>query len=156
MTREGLVRGQSIGALAAGLTVLGYSAFTVALRRGRDVDMLPAVGLSGILAALLSCVVIDGFAMTGRDLGLTAYLGGVSLAIGLALFTAGSRYLTAVELTLVAMIESVLAPVWVWAVLGERVGMMSLLGGAIVLGSVLIQAIFGAGGGSRRARALAE
>ena len=127
------------GVLAAGVALFGYSSFTVALRKGRDVDMLPTIALSGIVAALISCVAIDSFAMTGRDLALSLYLGGVALAVGLALFTAGSRHLTSAELPLIAMTEPVLAPLWVWMVLGETVGGATLVGGAIVLGSVLFQ-----------------
>ena len=135
--------GHLIGTLAAALAVLGASVFTVALRKGKDVDMLPTIALSGVVAALISSTAIDSFAMTGRDLALSIYLGGVALSVGLALFTAGSRYLTSAELPLVAMTESVLAPVWVWMVLGESVAVTTLLGGAIVLGSVLLQGFFG-------------
>jgi len=133
--------GHLLGALAAALAVLGYAVFTVSLRKGKDIDMLPAVALSGLVAAALSCVAIDGFAMTERDLALSAYLGGVALAVGLALFTAGSRDLTAAELPLIAMTETVLAPIWVWMLLGESVGATTWLGGAIVLAAVLIQGL---------------
>jgi len=148
MTLGNLGGGHLVGVFAAGVAVLGYSVFTVALRKGKDVDMLPTVALSGIVAALISSVAIDSFAMTARDLVLSIYLGGVVLAIGLALFTAGSRYLTSAELPLVAMTEPVLAPVWVWLVLGETVGVTTFVGGAIVLSSVLVQGFFG----SRRNR----
>ncbi len=135
--------GHLLGILAAAVALLGYSVFTVALRKGKDVDMLPTVALGGVVAALMSTVAIDSFAMTGRDLALSIYLGGVALAVGLTLFTTGSRYLTSAELPLVAMTEPVLAPVWVWMLLGEAVGVTTLLGGAIVLGSVLVQGFFG-------------
>jgi drug/metabolite transporter (DMT)-like permease len=131
------------GVLAAGVALFGYSIFTVALRKGKDVDMLPTVALSGVVAALISGVAVDSFAMTGRDLALSIYLGGVALAVGLALFTVGSRYLTSAELPLVAMTEPVLAPLWVWWVLGETVGVATLVGGAIVFGSVLTQGFMG-------------
>jgi len=140
MTAAELGDGRVGGLVAATFALLGYAVFTVSLRKGRDVDMLPAIALSGILAAGMSSLLIDGFAMTGRDLALSAYLGGVSLAGGLALFTAGSRDLTAAELPLVAMTEVVLAPVWVWWLLGETVGTATLLGGATVLVAVLVQA----------------
>ncbi len=145
MTLGELDDGHWLGSLAATVAVLGYSVFTVALRKGKDVDMLPAVALSGVVAALMSSAAIDSFAMTGRDLVLSIYLGGVALAVGLALFTAGSRYLTSAELPLAAMTEPVLAPVWVWIVLGEAVGVMTWLGGAIVLGAVLVQGFLGTG-----------
>ncbi len=135
--------GQVLGFLAAVVALLGYSVFTVSLRKGRGVDMLPTIALAGVVAALLSSAAIDSFAVTGRDLALSIYLGGVALAVGLALFTVGSRHLTSAELPLVAMTEPVLAPVWVWLVVGEAVGTATVLGGAIVFGSVLIQVIFG-------------
>lgn len=145
MTFGELGRARWIGTLAAGVAVLGSSVFTVALRKGQHVDMLPSVALSGVVAALISSLAIDDLAMTGRDLALSMYLGGVALAVGLALFTAGSRYLKSAELALVAMTETVLAPVWVWIVLGESVRVTTLIGGAIVLGSVSIQVWFGRG-----------
>jgi drug/metabolite transporter (DMT)-like permease len=143
MTFGELSGGHWIGSLAALFAVLGYSVFTVALRKGKDVDMLPTIALSGVVAALTSAVAIDSFAMTGRDLALSIYLGAVVLAVGLAMFTAGSRYLTSAELPLAAMTEPVMAPLWVWMVLGESVSVTTLLGGAIVLASVLLQGFFG-------------
>jgi drug/metabolite transporter (DMT)-like permease len=137
--------GHAMGIAAAACAVLGYAVFTVALRKGRNVDMFPTVALAGVVAALMSTAAIDDFGMTERDLALSIYLGGVALAIGLALFTMGSRHLTSVELPLVAMTEPVLAPLWVWMVLGETVGPTTLLGGAIVLGAVMLQGFFGAG-----------
>jgi DME family drug/metabolite transporter len=135
------------GMFLAGLAVLGYSVFTVSLRKGASVDMLPTLALSGLLAALMSSLAIDSFAMTGRDLVLSGYLGSVSLGVGLAMFTAGSRHLSAAELPLIAMTESVLAPLWVWVALGESVTGATLIGGAIVLGSVLLQAFLASRGG---------
>jgi DME family drug/metabolite transporter len=132
-----------LGVLAAGVAVLGSAIFTVALRKRRSVDMLPAVALAGWVAALLSAPWLDGLTLPARDLALCAYLGGVALAVGLALFTAGSRELSAVELPLIAMTESVFAPVWVWALLGEQAGAGTLLGGVLVLGAVALQARFG-------------
>jgi drug/metabolite transporter (DMT)-like permease len=144
MTLGNLGGGNWTGTLAASVTLLGFSVFTVALRKGKDVDMLPMIALSGVVAALISCVAIDSFAMTAHDLLLSIYLGGVVLAFGLALFTAGSRHLTSAELPIVAMTEPVLAPIWVWWALGETVGVATLVGGAIVLSSVLVQGFFGA------------
>jgi drug/metabolite transporter (DMT)-like permease len=143
MTFGGSGAGHGLGVLAAGVAVLGNAVFAVALRYGRSVDMLPAVALAGVVAALLSAPWVSSLALTPRDLALCAYLGGVALAVGLALFTVGSRSLSAVELPLIAMTESVLARVWVWIVLGEEAAAATLLGGALVLGAVLLQAVRG-------------
>jgi drug/metabolite transporter, DME family len=130
------------GNLAALVAVSAYSVFVVALRKGRRVDMLPCIALSGMFAALMSSAALDGLAMSARDLALSAYLGGVALALGFWLFTLGSRHLSAAELPLVGMTEPVLAPFWVWLLLGETVGTLTWLGGGLVLGSIGLHAWF--------------
>jgi len=37
------------------------------------------------------------------------------------------------EASLIAVLESVLGPLWVWLAVGERPGMFSLIGGALIL-----------------------
>ena len=52
------------------------------------------------------------------------------------LFTAGARRIPVAEAALIAVLESVLGPVWVWLALGENPGVPSLVGGAIVLAAL--------------------
>ena len=148
MTLGGSGGGHVLGVLAAGVAVLGSAAFTVAVRKGRGVDMLPAVALAGFLAAAFAIPTLDGWALPLHDLVLCAYLGAVALAVGLALFTIGARSLRAVELPIIAMVESVLAPIWVWLWIGEAIGAATLAGGVLVFVAVLLQARLGARGGA--------
>jgi drug/metabolite transporter (DMT)-like permease len=39
------------------------------------------------------------------------------------------------------MIEPVLNPVWVFLLLGEAPGLLALVGGAIILGAVMVRAV---------------
>ena len=140
MTSTGTTTGSLSGAVLAFGSALGFAAFTVFQRRGKKADMLPAVVVSGILVLMLTGSLIDGAPTSARDLLIAAYLGGVALAGGLALYTAGSRYLRAAELVLIVMTEVVFAPLWVWWVFGEAVAKTTVIGGGIVLAAVVIQA----------------
>ena len=71
---------------------------------------------------------------------MALYLGGVVLAGGLALFTAGSRHVRASELVLISMTEVVFAPVWVWWAFGETIAATTIIGGIMIMTAVLIQA----------------
>ena len=154
MVAGSLERGALLGNLIALLTTFGFAGFTVALRRGREVDMLPAVCLGGIISMMISgsalarADALAAFAVSGHDLALCLALGMVQLSLGLVLYTFGSRHVPAAELTLLAMTEVVLGPIWVWIGVGETPSATTLLGGAIVLGAVAGQAV----GGVRRAR----
>jgi len=54
----------------------------------------------------------------------------------IASHTAGARRIPVAEAALIAVLESVLGPVWVWLAIGENPGLPSLVGGAIVLAAL--------------------
>jgi drug/metabolite transporter, DME family len=143
MVGDGIRAGFLLGNLLAVMTMLGYAAYVVFLRRGRGQDMLPALCLGAFLAAAVAAIFADGFAVTGQDIWLSCLMGGGLIGVGLIFFTAGSRHLLAAELIFFALIEIVLAPVWVWAGLGEVPRDLTLAGGGVVLAAIVGQALLG-------------
>jgi drug/metabolite transporter (DMT)-like permease len=137
MVREGLALGAVSGNVAALASAAGFAVFTLALRRGRLGDMLPAVALGGVLAMVAAAAVLfvtgEGVAVTPRDAALSIAMGIVLLGGGMLFYTLGSRALPAADLALLSMVEVMLAPVWVWLALGETVGAGTLAGGAVLM-----------------------
>ena len=72
---------------------------------------------------------------------LVAVSGGVILSGGGALLMNGPRYLPAAEVTLITMLEIVVGPLLVWAVLKETPAQASLIGGAVILAAILLHAV---------------
>jgi drug/metabolite transporter, DME family len=60
------------------------------------------------------------------------------MAGGMLLFTYGARLIPAAESALLSIIESIAAPIWVLAFFGETPGYRTILGGSVVLGTILI------------------
>ena len=81
-------------------------------------------------------------------------MGCVQLGTGCLLATAASKHLSATELGLLALLEPILGPIWVWVLMGENPGPATLAGGAIVLAAVLANEAFAAwrGRGAASAR----
>jgi drug/metabolite transporter (DMT)-like permease len=136
LTSEGLK-----GMLFAFVMVITYAAATVAIRHGKEVDMLPAVCLAGVFSLMFSGVMMSDFTLSLKDLMLCLGLGVVQVGLGMTLFTLGSKHIPAAELTLLGLIEVVLSPLWVWIVVGEQPGFWTLLGGSVVLFGVMVQAV---------------
>jgi len=129
------------GNLYALLTAVAFAAYTITVRSKRDVDMQPAVLFAALFSALLAGFVLGGdVGISWRDMVLCLLLGVGQVGVGLVLYTAGARHLPAVELTLLSLIEVVLAPVWVWLLLGEHPAPQTLAGGAIMLAAVALPA----------------
>lgn len=154
MVREGLAVGALAGNLAALLSALGFAMFTVTLRWGKLGDMMPAVvmgaGFSAVAALAVMAVMGQTPMASARDIGISLAMGAVLLACGMVLYTLGSRVVPAAELTLLSLIEVILAPIWVFLLVGETASSGTFLGGAFVLTAIALNALSGAWGAHRR------
>lgn len=135
------------GNLFALCSATGFAVFTVALRWKRAEDMMPAVLLGGIFALCVSGLVclVTGlpFVLPAWDIGIALAMGIVQVGLGLVLYTVGSKAVPAGELALLSMSEVVLAPIWVWLLLGETAAATTLIGGAVLLAALAGNAISG-------------
>ena len=141
MVWQGMTSGSLFGDAMALLTALGFAGFSVALRFGRDSDMLPAVCFAGFVSAAVAAFVLvssgTGFGIPVNEYGLCLLFGAV-VACGLATYAFGGRAVPAAVLALLSLTEVLLGPVWVWLFVDEVPHLMTLIGG-----SVLLFAIFG-------------
>ena len=137
-----------LGSLAALGSAFGFAVFSVALRWGRSVEMLPAVLLSGIFAIFItsSICLLSGlpFQISVNDTSISMGMGVFQVGAGLVLYTLGSKTLPAAELTLLSLAEVLLGPVWVYLFLNEIVTLSTLVGGLILLLAIAGNAISGA------------
>jgi drug/metabolite transporter (DMT)-like permease len=113
-----------------------FATATVLLRRRRQVQMLPAAALAAALTSVVAAGPATPAAAAAGDLVRLAFFGAGQLGLGMILFTAGARRIPVAETSLIAVLESVLGPVWVWLALGENPGAPSLVGGAVVLAAL--------------------
>jgi drug/metabolite transporter (DMT)-like permease len=129
--------GSRIGDALALVTATAFAAATVVVRWHRAVPMPAAAALAAALAAIVALGRGAPAPVARRDLALLALFGVGQLASGLLLFTAGARLILVAEASLLAVLESVLGPVWVWLAVGERPGVFSLIGGAVILSALV-------------------
>jgi drug/metabolite transporter (DMT)-like permease len=125
--------GSLAGDLVAGVTPIAFAFATVTIRQHRDIGMTPAMLIGTLLALIVAAPLTESFAVSGSDMALLAAFGSVQLGLGMALYVAGARLAPPADATLISLIETVLGPIWVWIVVGERVGAAGLIGGSIVL-----------------------
>lgn len=135
---DGLSVGTWIGDLVALAAAIALGGHFVLVRAARPVDMMPAVGLSGLLVAAVALIAADSLALSPVQFGWMALLGLLILPVSFGLLTAAPIYLSAAEVGLVVLLETVLGPLWVWLVIGEKPSDYALLGGAIVIGALVM------------------
>ena len=156
MIGGGIEGGRMDGNIAALISAAGFAVFSVSLRWGHVEDSLPIVLMGGILSMIaafgLAPLLGQTVAANPHDIAVAMALGAVVLTGGMMLYTYGSKALPTAELTLMSSIENILAPLWVWLLLGETASSATLLGGAMVLAAVMGNALMGA----RRQAALSQ
>ena len=138
-----LVMGASIdeGALLGKLAAIGVAIVStvnvIVIRRTRGtLDMRPAMVPAALLACLIALVPGDPLATRPVDIAALIGLGLVQMTIGLTFFYAALKRVSAVEVTLVALIEPVLGSLWTWLAVGEIPSDGTLVGGAVLLGAL--------------------
>jgi drug/metabolite transporter (DMT)-like permease len=145
MFSRSLDAGQLAGnLLARGVSCCFAAQITVLRRFHATVDMLPQVLVAGVLSLAVAGVIAAPLPIGARDLAVLALMGAVQLGTGCLLATAASRRLSATEIGLLALLEPLLGPVWVWVLMGEHPGPATLVGGAVVLGAVVVNEGFAA------------
>ena len=134
---DGFVSGGLLGnVLALGLVIM-FAFYLLVLRANKDVDMIPATGLSGLIMFAVAAIMVPDLNITNHDLLICIALGSVQFGFGFLLLTLGTRYIPAAEVALFALSESVLNPIWVWIGVNEVPSKYTLYGSGVVLVSVI-------------------
>ena len=139
----GAAGGQWLGNLFALGVPLAYACQILSARRVRGTvgtrapNLMPTILIAGIIAAVPAFGWMPAISANARDIGLLALMGGLQLGLGCWLMTLAVRHLRAAEMGLLALVETILAPLWVWLVVGEIPGTAALIGGALIVGALI-------------------
>jgi len=114
-------------------------------------DLVPAVMLGGALSCLIALPFALPLSASTKDLVLLAFLGVFQLGLPCMLLVLASRGLTAPEIALLGLLEVVLGPLWAWLGAGEEPARATLIGGAVVLGALVLNELTGMRAGAGRA-----
>ena len=130
-----------LGTLIALWIPIAYAASIIVIRSSKRENMLAALCLAGLVSGGLSAIFVTDYSLTLQDLIISLYLGVFQAGIGFTLVVLGTRYIPAAQVGLLAMVEPVLAPIWVWMGVGEVPGLATIVGGAIIFSAITIDGI---------------
>ena len=129
------------GITYAFLMAFCYGLFNVTLRRGKNQDMLPAICWSSYVLVVVLGLAVDDLTIPRSDLLICLSLGVFQIGLGGFLLIAGSKHVPAAQLALLAMLEVVLNPIWVWLGAGEVPATATLIGGLVILSAISYEAV---------------
>jgi len=118
--------------VSAAMIALG----TVAREHAKIDDPRAGMVIGSVVVAVAIAPFSHPSALTLWQIVVIAIPGVVIVPVACFLMFLGPRYIAAYEVGLIALIEAVLGPVWVWLILGEEPARHTLIGGAVVLGAI--------------------
>ena len=124
--------------IAFGAPLASAINFVVLKKRGQSVDLIPAVFLGGVISAALMLPFAVPLMAEPRDVALLAILGFFQLGLPCMLLVMAARHLSATELSLLALLEVLLGPLWAWLGAGEVPSGTTIFGGALVLVALVL------------------
>jgi drug/metabolite transporter (DMT)-like permease len=129
------------GNILAVLSGVTSAIMMISLRAQKDGSPEDSILIASVVFAVLGfpSVLKESQAITNwLSIG---YLGVFQIGLAFILFTRGIRHIPALEANLIATLEPILNPVWVFLFLRERMGKYALLGGLVVLAGVIVSAV---------------
>jgi drug/metabolite transporter (DMT)-like permease len=132
-------KGDMVGLFAAGVLAIQFSL----IRKMRSREPLPVLAASGIFTAMFLSPFVDPAATSNTDIVYLIIMGAIMLPIANGLMYLGPKYLPAPEVGLMMLLETILGPVWVWLVVSENPGIYSIIGGSIVLTTLVVNTWLG-------------
>ncbi|MFZ1815767.1 MAG: DMT family transporter [Rhizobiaceae bacterium] len=141
-----------------GASILCSATLAYALVRtrqsGKDLSLAP--GLGGLIAGLFALpFALADLKMPGQ-IGWLWANGLILVPVSGFCLALAPRYIPAPQTAIFFLLETVLAPVWVWYVFSEEPSRQTIIGGSIVLGAVLAHAAWGIARSRRAVPAAAE
>ena len=124
----------NIVALGSGIA---FASVAIFLRKEKAGSPVTSIILGNIIVAVAGAPFMFQTSLGVGDGWRLLLLGTVQLGLPYVFYAAAIKHVTALEATLIPLLEPVLNPLWVMLALGERPGPWAIVGATLVLAAVL-------------------
>ncbi len=137
MVASGLGSGRLLGQSLSMLMTLAFAGMIVLQRRRPGASMI-AVNCLGALGSGVFGLANSPLQPVGAyDLAILFVFGLTTIGLAFVIFMEGAKFIPSAEAGLIALLDVVLGPIWVFLAFGENPGLATILGGATVLAAAV-------------------
>jgi len=135
MVSDALGSGRLVGQAMSALMTVAFAGMVVLQRRRPGASMIAVNAIGAFGSGLVGFALSPHPPLALYDLGVLFLFGLTTIGLAFVLFMEGAKFIPSAEAGLISLLDVVLGPVWVFLAFGENPGVMTVLGGAIVLGA---------------------
>ena len=133
---DSLDAGDILGNTLGLLTALGLAAGAVIIRSAKKISLVPSAMFGKLLVTLIALYFADNLMLKNNDLIIIPLMAVMCVAIPFVLVTLAPRYITAPEVNLFFLLETIFGPIWVWLVIYETPSIETIIGGIIIITTI--------------------
>ena len=135
---DSLQLGNFFGDIFGFVTALGLAIGFVVVRSAKNKNLVPAAVLGKLSVSIIAVFFVKNFELIETDIIIVPLMCVLCVAIPFVLLTIAPRFITAAEVNLFFLLETVLGPLWVWLVIKEQPTLETIVGGAIIILTITI------------------
>ena len=134
--------GNIYGNIIAIVSGICFAFFTLILRKKKsskgNENTLSTIIFGNVLIAVISFFIIfPDFGLSSKEFIILLYMGVFQIGVSYVIFNEGVKYVSATESMIIAMMEAIFNPIWVFLGIGEKPSVFAIAGGVLILGAIL-------------------
>ena len=130
--------GNFFGDIFGFITATGLAMGAVLIRSAKDRNLVPSAVVGKLLVAIFALFFIENFELVKTDIYIVPLMCILCVAIPFVLITIAPRFITAAEVNLFFLLETILGPIWVWLIIKEQPSLETIQGGTVIIISIAI------------------
>jgi drug/metabolite transporter (DMT)-like permease len=120
------------------VTAFGLACNANIARYAKDRDLVPSALIGKLCVAIFAFFFVKNFELIGNDMVYVPLMCVMCVAIPFVLVTIAPRFITAAEVNLFFLLETILGPIWVWLVIKEQPSLETIMGGSVIILTIAI------------------
>ena len=134
--------GNFFGDIFGLITALGLAVGANIIRSVRDKDLVPAAVIGKFLVAIFALFFVDNLILQGRDNIIVPLMCIMCVGIPFVLVTIAPRFITAAEVNLFFLLETIIGPIWVWLIIKEQPSIETIYGGILIIITIAVHSFY--------------
>ena len=130
--------GNFFGDIFGIITATGLAIGAVVVRSAKDKNLVPSALVGKLCVAIFALFFVDNFELIETDIFIVPLMCILCVAIPFVLITIAPRFITAAEVNLFFLLETILGPIWVWLIIKEQPSLETIQGGVVIIITIAI------------------
>ena len=135
---DSLKMGNFYGDILGFITAVGLAIGAITIRSAKSKNLVPAAVVGKLFVASFALFFIESFVLQDKDLFIVPLMCILCVAIPFVLVTIAPRFITAAEVNLFFLLETIIGPIWVWMIIKEHPSIETLIGGFVIIITIAI------------------